>query len=286
MRGGVRDEWFASSGTRRSGKLDSTVVSDRLELKESLTVFFPCYNDAGTIGTLVAGAHVVGKRSGRELEILVIDDGSQDSSREVLEELKLRYPELKTVYHEGNRGYGAALRSGFENATKELVFYTDGDGQYDVLELEKLLPVMQDGVDIVNGYKISRSDPWHRIVIGEVYIHLMRLFFRFRVRDVDCDFRLIRRRALQTLSLRHASGVICLELVRKLELAGFRFVDYPVHHYHRAYGRSQFFNFRRLFGTGLNIFRLWWELHVRRDTPRGIAYAEREEPGRGSPPRP
>ncbi len=251
-------------------------MSDRAEPRESLTIFFPCYNDAGTIGTLVAGAHVVGTRSGRELEILVIDDGSKDSSREILEELKLHYPELKTVYHDGNRGYGAALRSGFEHATKDLVFYTDGDGQYDVLELERLLPVMQDGVDVVNGYKISRSDPWHRVVIGEVYILLMRLLFRFRVRDVDCDFRLIRRRALTTLSLSHSSGVICLELVRKLELAGFRFVDYPVHHYHRTFGRSQFFNFRRLAATGLNIFRLWWQLHVRRDTPRGIAYARGE----------
>lgn len=259
-------------------------MSDRAEPRESLTIFFPCYNDAGTIGTLVAGAHVVGTRSGRELEILVIDDGSKDSSREILEELKLHYPELRTVYHDGNRGYGAALRSGFENATKELVFYTDGDGQYDVLELEKLLPVMQDGVDVVNGYKISRSDPWHRVVIGELYILLMRILFRFRVRDVDCDFRLIRRRALTTLSLSHSSGVICLELVRKLELAGFRFVDYPVHHYHRSYGRSQFFNFRRLAATGLNIFRLWWQLHVRRDTPRGIAYAECEVNARGNLP--
>ena len=260
-------------------------MTESAEPKESLTVFFPCYNDAGTIGTLVAGAHLVGQRSGRDLEILVIDDGSRDSSREILEELKLRYPELVTVYHEGNRGYGAALRSGFERATKELVFYTDGDGQYDVLELEKLLPVMQEGVDVVNGYKISRSDPWHRIVIGEVYLLLMRLLFRFRVRDVDCDFRLIRRRALQALTLRHSSGVICLELVRKLELAGFRFVDYPVHHYHRAHGRSQFFNFRRLLVTGLNIFRLWWELHVTRDTPRGVAYPHGET-RRGSVPRP
>lgn len=252
---------------------------------ESLTIFFPCYNDAGTIGSLVAGAHVVGTRSGRDFEILVIDDGSTDNSREILDSLKERYPELRTVYHEANRGYGGALRSGFENARKELVFYTDGDGQYDVLELARLLPVMQEGVDVVNGYKIDRSDPWHRIVIGKVYLVLMRVLFRFRVRDVDCDFRLIRRRALETLTLKHSTGVICLELVRKLELAGYRFVDYPVHHYHRTHGRSQFFNFRRLLATGVNIFRLWWQLHVRRDTPRGVAYAERPA-GRPEPPSP
>jgi hypothetical protein len=100
----------------------------------------------------------------------------------------------------------------------------------------------------------------------------MRVLFRFHVRDVDCDFRLIRRESLGAISLKHSSGVICLELVKKLELAGFRFVDFPVHHYHRVAGRSQFFNFRRLFATGVNILKLWWEIHVTRDTPRNVAH--------------
>jgi len=242
-------------------------------------MFFPCYDDAGTIGSLVTGAHVVGKDSGRNFEIVVVDDGSRDQSAELLEELKSRYPELRVVYHGENRGYGAALRSGFESATKDLVFYTDGDGQYDVLELKKLLPIVQDGVDVVNGYKISRSDPWHRIVIGKIYVVLMRLLFQFRIRDVDCDFRLIRRSALGTIALKHSSGVICLELVKKLERAGYRFVDFPVHHYHRVHGRSQFFNVRRLVVTGLNILKLWWELNVVRDTPVNVA-------GHAAPPRP
>jgi len=246
---------------------------------ESLTIFFPCYNDAGTIGSLVAGAHLVGTESGRPFEILVVDDGSTDASAAILEELKARYPELRVVYHGDNRGYGAALRSGFAAATKDVVFYTDGDGQYDVLELKKLLPALQEGVDVVNGYKIARSDPWHRIVIGKIYLVLMRILFQFRVRDVDCDFRLMRRSALEAISLKHSSGVICLELVKKLERAGYRFVDYPVHHFHRVHGRSQFFNFRRLFATGVNILRLWWELNVVRDTPVNVA-------GHPAPPRP
>ncbi|MGA7991220.1 MAG: glycosyltransferase family 2 protein [Thermoanaerobaculia bacterium] len=240
---------------------------------ESLTMFFPCFNDAATIGSLVAAAHVVGTESGRDFEILVVDDGSKDNSTEILEALEEKYPKLRVVAHGVNRGYGAALRSGFSGATKDLVFYTDGDGQYDVLELKKLLPVMQEGVDVVNGYKIARSDPFHRIVIGKIYVVFMRLLFRFHVRDVDCDFRLIRRSALERIALRHSSGVICLELVKKLELAGFCFVDFPVHHYHRVAGKSQFFNFRRLLATGVNILGLWWQIYVRHDTPRRVAHA-------------
>jgi glycosyltransferase involved in cell wall biosynthesis len=240
---------------------------------ESLTMFFPCFNDAATIGSLVAASHVVGTESGRDFEILVVDDGSKDNSVAILEALREKYPELRVVAHGTNRGYGAALRSGFANASKDLVFYTDGDGQYDVLELRKFLPVLQEGVDVVNGYKIARSDPFHRVVIGKIYLVLMRILFQFHVRDVDCDFRLMRRAALRAIPLRHSSGVICLELVKKLELAGFRFVDFPVHHYHRVAGKSQFFNFRRLFATGVNILRLWWEIHVTRDSPRGVAHA-------------
>ena len=240
----------------------------------SLTIFFPCYNDAGTIGSLVAAADTVAAEFTTDYEIIVVDDGSRDSSRDLLAGLQPRYPKLRVVLHDRNRGYGAALRSGFAHATKDLVFYTDGDGQYDVFELRKLLPIVQDGVDVVNGYKIGRADPLHRVIIGTVYLRLMRLLFNFHVRDVDCDFRVIRRAVFDRISLHHTSGVICLELVKKLELAGYRFVEFPVHHYHRQHGRSQFFRFRRLALTAVNIARLWWELMVRRQTPVRIAYRD------------
>ena len=118
----------------------------------SLTIFFPCYNDAGTIGTLVAAADTVASEYTDDYELLVVDDGSTDNSRQLLAQLRKKYTRLRLVLHEQNQGYGAALRSGFTQATKALVFYTDGDGQYDVFELRKLLPVMQEGIDVVNGY--------------------------------------------------------------------------------------------------------------------------------------
>jgi glycosyltransferase involved in cell wall biosynthesis len=257
----------------------SMTSCNKMALKQhhlSLSVFFPCYNDGATIGSLVAAADTVAAEYTQDYEIIVVDDGSTDSSREILQQLKSKYPKLKFVFHEKNRGYGGALRSGFAHATKDLVFYTDGDGQYDVFELRQLLPVMQEGVDVVNGYKIWRNDPFHRIAIGKLYLNLMRLLFSFKVRDVDCDFRLLRRRVFDRIKLTHNSGVICLEMVKKLELAGYRFAEYPVHHFHRTSGKSQFFNVRRLAYVAVNIIRLWWELFAIANSPRNIAYETEE----------
>jgi len=238
----------------------------------SLTIFFPCYNDVTTIGSLIAGADAVAREYTDDYEIIVVNDGSTDHSPELLLSLKNKYEHLRLISHDKNKGYGAALKSGFYNATKEFVFYTDGDGQYDVFELRKLLPIMQEGVDVVNGYKIMRQDPLYRRVIGVLYLFFMRLLFNFHVRDVNCDFRLIRRKVFDTIKLKHDSGVICLELVKKLELAGYRFAEFPVHHYQRMAGRSQIFHPVRLIWIGFSILKLWREIMVRRNTPIGIAY--------------
>jgi hypothetical protein len=117
---------------------------------------------------------------------------------------------------------------------------------------------------MVNGYKISRSDPLHRIVIGRIYHHTVSLLFGLKVRDVDCDFRLMRRSIFERISLEKNSGVICLEMMKKITDGRFRIVEVPVHHYHRAFGQSQFFNFRRIAKTAVDVFLLWYALVVRR----------------------
>lgn len=232
--------------------------------KDSISIFFPCYNDAATIGGLVATADRVARGLTDDYEIIVVDDGSQDNSRQLLLSLKDKYPQLRLIFHAKNKGYGAAIRSGFHSCVKELTFYTDGDGQYDVRELSSLLALMREGVDIVNGYKINRSDPFYRRAVGAVYLRLMRCLFNFHIKDVDCDFRLIRRRVFDAIKLRYDSAVICLELVKKMELAGCRFIECPVHHYHRVAGKSQIFKPARLIRTGADIIKLWWQLMVLR----------------------
>ena len=232
---------------------------------KGLSIFFPAYNDSGTIASLV----ITALRTARELtpdhEVIVVNDGSADKTAEILDELARTYPQVRVVHHEKNRGYGGALRSGFANATRELIFYTDGDAQYDPAEMELLWKRFDDSVDLVNGYKISRSDPLHRIVIGRIYHHTVKLLFGLKVRDVDCDFRLMRRHIFDVVQLEKNSGVICLEMMKKFQDAGFRVAEVPVHHYHRAFGKSQFFNFRRIFRTAIDVMKLWWALVIRRE---------------------
>ena len=234
-----------------------------------LSVFFPAYNDSGTIASMVIRAVKAASELTPDFEVLVIDDGSADATAEIADELVRTYPEhVRAIHHPKNRDYGAALQTGFRSATKELVFYTDGDAQYDPAELAALWARMSPDVDLVNGYKISRADPLHRIIIGRIYHHIVGALFRLKLRDVDCDFRLMRRTIFERISLEKTSGIICVEMMKKIQDGRFRIVEVPVHHYHRAYGKSEFFNVRRLFRTGRDLLILWYALVVRREHQR------------------
>lgn len=229
----------------------------------SLSVFFPAYNDALSLPELVRKTFATLEPYVADYEVIVVDDGSRDATGEVLARLCREYsPWLRVVTHTHNRGYGGALRSGFAAAQKEFVFYTDGDGQYDVGELPRLLELVAPGTGLVNGYKLERHDPRHRVWIGNVYNFCARLLFRIRIRDIDCDYRLIRRALLGKIRLTSTSGTICVELVRKLELSGCQVAEVGVHHYPRLHGKSQFFRIRSLAVTLLQLVRLWVRLVI------------------------
>jgi len=231
----------------------------------SLSVFFPAYNDAPSLPALISRTFEVLREHVDDYEVIVVNDGSYDNTADVLEELRQNYaPYMRVITHPENRGYGGALRTGLAAAKKDYVFYTDGDGQYDVGELPAVLALAGPATGLVNGYKLQRQDPRHRIWIGSTYNFCARLLFRIRIRDIDCDYRLMRRALLAKINLVSTSGTICVELVRKLELSGCEVREVGVHHYPRLHGRSQFFRVRSLAITFYQLLRLWIRLVVLR----------------------
>jgi glycosyltransferase involved in cell wall biosynthesis len=230
--------------------------------KPSISAFFPCYNDAETIGDLVTQADRVIGGLTDDYEIIVVNDGSRDESASVLAALSTQMPRLRVVDHGVNRGYGAALRSGFNHATKDLVFYTDGDGQYDVDEMPILLTLMTDDTQFVNGMKMTRHDPPYRVFVGNLHRFVTRWSFWLPINDVDCDFRLIRRSILDKLRLSSSSGSICVELVKQAQRAGAQFREVSIHHYARRAGVSEFFTARRILHTYADLAVMWVELMI------------------------
>ena len=200
-----------------------------------------------------------------DFEVIVINDGSSDDSLAVLERLQGEYPRLRVVDHPENRGYGGALLSGFAASTKEWVFYTDGDAQYDASEIDRCIGAVRADTDVVQGFKIGRGDPWYRKVIGRAYHHGVKLLFGLPVKDTDCDFRLINRRVLDRVTLRSTTGVICVEMMCSFKRVGARFTEVGVGHYHRPHGRSQFFRIPMISRSAVQLLQLWWRLIIRRD---------------------
>jgi glycosyltransferase involved in cell wall biosynthesis len=233
----------------------------------SITAFFPAYNDVHTIEGIVRTAAAEMSKVTDDYEVVVVDDGSKDQTGPVLDQLANELPYLRVIHHARNLGYGAALITGFNNARKDLIFYTDGDGQYDVREMHRLLAKLRPSVDLVNGYKVKRADAWYRIWIGNFYRQAMKVAFRLSIRDVDCDFRLFRRHIFDAITLESRSGVICVEMAKKFERAGFRMVEVPVSHYPRVHGSSEFFRVRHLVHTFRGLLKIWWSLVISRKQP-------------------
>jgi glycosyltransferase involved in cell wall biosynthesis len=229
----------------------------------SVSAVFPCYNDETTIGGLVDDVHAALSPLVAAVEVIVVNDGSADGSRAVVDALAVDRPWLRVIHHETNGGYGKALISGFTAARHEWIFYTDGDAQYDASEAALLVPLATDDVDVVQGYKIGRGDSWYRKVIGRCYHHVVKQLFRLKVRDTDCDFRMFRRQLIIDRPLVSTTGVICVEMMRSFDRAGARFVEIAVHHYFRPFGKSQFFRLPAIARSARQLLALWWHMVIR-----------------------
>jgi glycosyltransferase involved in cell wall biosynthesis len=203
-----------------------------------LTIVLPAYNEEANIEKAVAMATDVAARHCTDHEVIVVDDGSSDSTAAIVERLSAADPRVRLIKHEKNKGYGGALLSGFFAAKMDLVFFTDSDNQFDLDELAVFIDLIQS-VDVVAGYRIKRRDPFFRRVNARAWNYLVRALFYVPVRDIDCAFKLFRREVFDGLELNSVGAMVNTELMVKLGRSGYRVVEVGVSHFPRTAGKPQ-----------------------------------------------
>lgn len=209
-----------------------------LRRRPSISAFFPAYNEEANIGPLCLRTAAALKKVASRYEVIVVNDGSRDNTAKVVQALHRRDPHIRLVSHTVNQGYGAAVKTGFAAAKMEWIFFTDGDGQFDVRQIDRLLALAPDH-DLVVGYRIKRADPFYRRLNAWAWGSLVRFLFSLRgVRDIDCAFKIIRREVFKVIHLETTGAMISTELLVKAQKNGFRIVEVGVDHLPRTAGEQ------------------------------------------------
>lgn len=201
----------------------------------SLSVFFPCYNEQANVERVTRHAVEVLDRMVTDWEIILVNDGSADQTGPIADRLAAENPKVRVVHHPRNMGYGMALRSGYAAARKPYVFYTDGDGQFDIAEIGLLLERIGQA-DIINGFRKNRQDPWRRKLNGACWSWLCQRLLQFRVRDVDSAFKLYKREIFDRIQLRSTGALIDAEVLARATHAGYTIANVGVTHLPRQAG--------------------------------------------------
>ena len=249
-----------------------------------ISVVLPAYNEAAIIEYTVIDVDMVLRALTSEYEIIVVDDGSRDDTHAVLLALAEAQPELplRVVRHQQNQGYGAALASGFDAATRELIFMTDADGQFDVAELERFLLALDPATDMVIGWRERRADPPMRLLNAAGWKLLVNGLFGYTARDVDCAFKLFRRRVWQQVTVHARGATFSAELLIKARRLGFRVHELPVRHLPRTAGQATGARLDVIVRAFRELFQLWRhlddELADDRAVLAGRAPAARQRP--------
>ena len=210
--------------------------------KQSISVFFPCYNEKDNIAGLVEKATNALSGLADDFEIILVDDGSTDGTAELIDSLALESEKIKAIHHKANAGYGAALQTGFRAATKQLVFYTDGDGQFDIAELAGIMPLIKQ-YDIVSCYRINRQDNLLRKLNAFCWTKLVCTLFGLKLKDIDCAFKLFKREIFDNIEMQSTGALIDTEILARASRKGYTITQTGVHHYPRTAGTQ----------TGANI---------------------------------
>ena len=222
----------------------------------SISVVLPALNEEENLPLTVADAVAHLDRLTSIYEIIIVDDGSTDNTHPLAQSLCAENPHVRLISHVSNRGYGAAVRSGFSAARCDLIFLTDADGQFSFADLPGFVAKI-DGFDAVIGYRQRRADPWHRLLISAIGNWIARRTFGLHARDIDCAFKLIRRDALQRISLGSDGTMISTELLAQATRSGWRMKELPVPHQPREYGSSTTAKPAVIWRTVVEFLALW-----------------------------
>jgi glycosyltransferase involved in cell wall biosynthesis len=221
----------------------------------SISVFLPCYNEQENVARTVEKALDVLGKLNADFEVIIVDDGSTDQTGQIADGIASRHGRVKVVHHKHNLGYGAALQSGFKTATKTLVFYTDGDGQFDINEMPPLLTLMEQ-YDIVSCYRLNRRDSIIRKINGWCWTRLVCLLFGMKIRDIDCAFKLYKREIFNKIEMTSTGALIDAEILARAARKGYRITQKGVHHYPRTAGEQTGANIRVVLRAFKELFKL------------------------------
>jgi glycosyltransferase involved in cell wall biosynthesis len=249
------------SQTGRDGDISRhgrCTTADKLST-DSLSVFFPCYNEEENLRRTYESADKVLRSMGIDYEIIFVNDGSTDKTGEIANSIAAGDSHVKVVHHATNGGYGAALQSGFHAATKELVFFTDGDGQFDLNELVTMLPLIKD-CDIVAGFRINRQEGLVRKLNAFCWTTLVCTLFRMRIRDIDCAFKLFRREIFDNIEMKSTGALISTEILARAIRKGYTVKQVGVHHFPRTAGAPTGAKLSVIFRAFRELFRLYKQI--------------------------
>ncbi len=222
----------------------------------AISVFFPCYNEQENVLNTVTKATVALEKIRADYEIIIVNDGSKDATGEIADKIAAQNKRIRVVHHQTNLGYGSAVRSGIKAGTKNYIFLTDGDGQFDINEMPPLLPLM-DNYDIVCGFRINRQDNFARKLNGFLWTKLVCLLFGLSVRDVDCAFKLFNRKVFNDMPLVSTGALISAEILARAARKGFTITQKGVHHYPRTAGKQTGANFSVILRAFKELFKLY-----------------------------
>jgi glycosyltransferase involved in cell wall biosynthesis len=221
----------------------------------SLSVFYPCYNEEANVVRTTEAALKACRRMADDFEIIIVNDGSKDRTAELADELAAKYPEVRAVHNNPNLGYGGALQRGYREASKTWVFYTDGDGQFDFEEIDKLLPLLEE-YDAVSAYRLNRKDPLVRKINAFCWTTLVNLVFGMRIRDIDCAFKIFPTELFRQIEMKSMGALIDAEVLARATRLGYRIGQVGVHHYARLEGEQTGANLKVILRAFKELFKL------------------------------